>query len=258
VSRIQAALEEGAGVVTSRGDVHYVVTEYGVADLWGRNIRQRALALIEIAHPDHRAALLDAAKRRHYVFPDQVAPCPRFPLGEARAVRLAGGEALSVRPVRTSDEEALQDLFYRLSDESVYRRFMVYKRAHPHEEMQALVNLDYEQSVGLVACAGEDEGIVGMARYDVDPKLNLADIAFVVRDDWQGKGVGKALLRRMTEIAVARGVAGFEADVLVDNKAMMGLFQKSGLRLSIDLRAGVYHLIARFGEPRPLEAPPAA
>ena len=69
VSRIQAAFEEGAGVVTSRGDVHYVVTEWGVADLWGKSIRERAFALIGIAHPDVRSELLAAAKKRCFVFP---------------------------------------------------------------------------------------------------------------------------------------------------------------------------------------------
>jgi acyl-CoA hydrolase len=69
VSRICAALEEGAGVVTSRGDIRYVVTEYGVADLWGKNIRQRSMALIDIAHPDFRSELLAAAKARKFIFP---------------------------------------------------------------------------------------------------------------------------------------------------------------------------------------------
>lgn len=257
VSRIQPALEEGAGVVTSRGDVRYVVTEYGVADLWGRNIRQRALALIEIAHPDHRSALLDAAKKRHYVFLDQIAPRASYPWEQARTVKVKGDDELLIRPVRLSDEEALQDLFYQLSDESVYRRFMSFKRDHPHEDIQELVNLDYEESVGFIACTGENGTIIGMARYDLDRKLNLADVAFVVRDDWQGKGVGKALMQRMRELATARGILGFEADVLVENKAMMGLFQKSGLRLTIDLRGGVYHLVALFDEPpRSLPRPP--
>lgn len=69
VSRIQAVFEEGTGVVTSRGDIHYVVTEYGIADLWGKNIRQRTEALTGIAHPDFRAGLLAAARKRCYVFP---------------------------------------------------------------------------------------------------------------------------------------------------------------------------------------------
>jgi acyl-CoA hydrolase len=69
VSRIQPIFEEGTGVVTSRGDIRYVVTEYGIADLWGRNIRQRTEALIGIAHPDFRSELLAAARQRCYVFP---------------------------------------------------------------------------------------------------------------------------------------------------------------------------------------------
>jgi acyl-CoA hydrolase len=69
LSRITPVLAEGAGVVTSRGDIHYVVTEYGVADLWGRNIRQRTMALIGIAHPDFRGELLAAARQRRFIFP---------------------------------------------------------------------------------------------------------------------------------------------------------------------------------------------
>jgi GNAT superfamily N-acetyltransferase len=249
VSRIRAALEEGAGIVTSRGDVHYVVTEYGVADLWGRNIRQRALALIEVAHPDHRAELLAAAKARRYVFPDQVAPRALCPWEQAETLRLPTGAEVLIRPVRLSDEPALQDLFYRLSDTSTYRRFMSYKRAHPHAEMQQLVDLDYAASMALVACTGDDhDQIAAMARYDVDPSDGLADIAFVTRDELQGQGIGTLLMKRMSEIALARGVAGFKADVLFENKPMMSVFQKSGLRLTVDLEAGVYHLTARFGD----------
>jgi GNAT superfamily N-acetyltransferase len=255
LSRIVPALEEGAGVVTSRGDVHYVVTEYGVADLWGKNIRQRALSLIEIAHPDHRSSLLAAAKSRRYVFQDQIAPRPIYPWEQATLERLTTGEQVLVRPVRLSDESSLQDLFYRLSAESAYRRFLAYRRAHPHQEMQELVRLDYEQSMGLVVCAGEDyKDIIGMARYDVDPAVNLADIAFVVRDEWQRKGAGTLLFRRMQAIARARGVAGFTADILPDNKAMMSVFQKSATALEVELDCGVYHVIARFDE----KAKPAA
>ncbi len=248
VSRIQAAFEEGAGVVTSRGDVHYVVTEYGVADLWGRNIRQRALALIEIAHPDFRAELLAAAKQRRYVFPDQVAPRAIYRWEQARRERLPGGEEVIVRPVRLSDEEELQDLFYRLSDESTYRRFMAYKRVHPHEEMQKLVDLDYEQNMALVVCRPVERGeeIIAMARYDVDLATRLAEIAFVVRDEWQRRGVGTLLMRRMAEIARDRGLKGFQGEVLVSNRAMMALFQKSGLQLEVQRHGDTYRVIARL------------
>lgn len=246
VSRIVPVLEEGAGVVTSRGDVRYVVTEYGVADLWGRTIRERARALIDIAHPQFRAELLAAAKRRHYVFPDQIIPRGKYPWRETSCERLRDGREIVVRPVRITDEEALQRLFYELSDESTYKRFLHYKRAHHHEEMQALVDLDYEASMALVACLPDDGAIVGMSRYDVDPATRLAEIAFVVRDDWQCRGIGTLLLRRMADIARDRDVAGFEATVLASNKPMLLVFHHSGLKIESTLEGGVYSLKAYF------------
>lgn len=248
VSRIRPAVEEGAGVVTSRGDVHYVVTEHGVADLWGKSIRERALALIEIAHPDHRAELLAGAKARHYVFPNQIAPRARYPWEQTRTARLASGETVLVRPARLSDEPALQGLFYRLSEESAYLRFMGHRRVFSHEEVQKLCNLDYASNMALVVCAGEErEDIVATARYDVDPTSGLADIGLVVLDAWQSKGIGTLLLARMAEIARARGLAGLSADVLSDNKVMLQLFQKSGLDVKLELRGGSYAITARFG-----------
>jgi RimJ/RimL family protein N-acetyltransferase len=257
VSRIQAAFEPGAGVVTSRGDVQYVVTEFGIADLWGKNIRQRAMSLIEIAHPDFRAELLAAAKERRYVFSDQVVPRGRVPWEETGQATLGSGEEVTVRPLLMSDEEPLQDLFYRLSNESTYTRFMAFKKAHPHEEMQALVNLDYESTMALVVTRheGADEDIVAMSRYDVDPATRLADIAFVVRDEWQNKGVGTLLMRRMLEFARERGLAGFTGDVLVTNKAMMTVFQKSGLNVRMERDGDAYRLMAYIDDSAPTERP---
>jgi acyl-CoA hydrolase len=252
VSRIQPAFEAGAGVVTSRGDVHRVVTEYGVADLWGKNIRQRSMALIDIAHPDFRGELLAAAKERRYVFPDQVAPRATYPWERQRAEKLRDGTDVTVRPVRISDEESLQDLFYRLSDESTFRRFMAHKRTHTREEMQRLVDLDFEQSVALVLCFDDEEGaeqILAMCRYDVDPATELADIAFVVRDEWQRKGIGALLMRHMGEIARHSGLRGFTADVLTTNQAMLAVFQRSGLKVELERDDPLYHLTATFETP---------
>lgn len=244
VSRIVPALEAGAGVVTSRGDVHFIATEYGVVDLWGKNIRQRALALIEIAHPDHRADLLSTAKQRKYVFPDQIVVQAAYPWGEARQEKLPEGTTVLVRPARISDEDALQDLFYRLSDESTYRRFMTHKREHPHEEMLELVNLDYEHNMALVVSRVENdcEEIIGVARYDVDPATRMADIALVVRDEQQNHGIGTLLMRRMVEIGKARGFAGFSANVLAQNKPMLTIIQKSGQTVRLDLQGNSYHV----------------
>lgn len=248
VSRILAALDPGTGVVTSRGDVHYVVTEYGVADLWGKNVRERALALINLAHPDFRAELLAAAKGRHFVLLDQVVARARYPWTEERRERTISGAELLIRPARITDERALQELMYSLSDESCYRRFMTYKKTHPHEEMQYLVDLDYEQNMALVACVPGTEEIIGEVRYDMVPATRLADVAFVVRDDWQGKGVGTLLMRRIREAAVARGIPGFQADVLATNKPMLDVFHESGLSVSATLEGSAYHLEMLFPE----------
>lgn len=248
LSRICPALDEGTGVVTSRGDVRYVVTEYGVADLWGRNIRERALALIEIAHPKFRPELLEAARQRHYVRRDQAIPHATYPYQEERHERLRDGLEVLVRPARLSDEGALQRLFYGLSNESVYKRFFGYRSQYPHEEMQKLVDLDYESNMALVVCEPTRDEPIAIARYDIDPATGLGDIAFVVRDDWQHRGVGTMLLRRMGEIGRARGLAGFQADVLASNTAMLGVFHRSGLELHSTLEDGVFHLVAPFDE----------
>jgi GNAT superfamily N-acetyltransferase len=259
VSRIQAVLDEGAGVVTSRGDVRFVVTEYGIADLWGRSIRERAMALIEIAHPQFRAELLAAAKKRRFVFADQRVPKAIYPWNEERRERLPDGTDVLVRPVRMTDEEALQRLFYELSDESTYRRFMAHKRAHPHEEMQKLVDTDYDQNMGLVVCEPERGEIIAMARYDVDPATRLAEIAFVVHDNWQRRGLGTLLLRRMGEIARTRGLVGFQADVLASNKPMLMVFHRSGLDLRSRFDGDVCHLEAYFTDASALSpVPPPA
>jgi acyl-CoA hydrolase/GNAT superfamily N-acetyltransferase len=248
VSRIQVALEAGTGVVTSRGDVHYVVTEFGVADLWGKTIRERATALIPIAHPDFRAELMAAAKERRYVLPDQVVPRARYPWTEERVERLPSGRELLIRPVRITDERVLQELLYGLSDDSTYRRFLCFEKRHPHEEVQELVNLDYERNMALVACVPGTEEVVGVVRYDVVPATRLADVAFVVRDDWQGKGVGTVLMKRIREAAQARGLPGFQADVLVTNKPMLDIFHESGLTVRARLEGDTYHLELLFPE----------
>jgi GNAT superfamily N-acetyltransferase len=149
--------------------------------------------------------------------------------------------------MRMSDAEPLQDMMYRLSDDSVYRRFLAHKHSHPNDEIIKLCDLDYQQSMALVGCAGaDDREVVAVARYDVDPRTRLADIAFVVRDDWQGHGLGTRLLQKMIAAARARGLEGFTADVLASNRPMLIIFQRSGLQVQSERSGNVYRLTARF------------
>jgi len=203
--------------------------------------------LISIAHPKFRDELLEAAKEQHFVFPDQVVPKAIYPWKEERIEKLpSNGKEIMLRPVRITDERPLQEFFYALSNESIYKRFLAFKREHSHEEMQQLVDSDYEANMAIVACTVENDEIVGVIRYDVDPATKLADIAFNVRDDWHGKGVGTLMMRRMKEIGIARGLAGFTADVLANNAPALAMFHESGIRFRSELNCGVYHLVGYF------------
>ena len=217
--------------MTSRGDVHYVVTEYGVASLHGKSIRERALALIHIAHPNFREQLAREARARHWIQADQIVA---LEIGEPDLSELAGpmtladGRQLLLRPVQPTDEDMLRDLFYSYSPETVLHRFFHVVKSMPHADLQKLLQVDYRRDMILVAVHGQDpiEKIVAIGRYHVEPATGAAEVAFSMRDDWQHLGIGATLFRRLIEIARARGVVTFRAEVMADNPAMVRLFHK--------------------------------
>ncbi len=250
-SRIVPVLSEGAGVVTSRGDVHYVVTEWGAAFLHGKSVRDRALSLVSIAHPKFRSELLKLAKERHYVYADQ----PEAPLTQARypeefetAVRLEDGAEMFVRPIRPTDEPAMRELFYSFSKNTVFYRFFSYLKAMPHEKLAKFVNVDYENEMALVAVfkkAGQEQ-MLGSARYYVDPATGLAEWAIEIQDEFQNKGIGTALFNHLTRVAKVKGVKGFVGYVLDSNTRAYRLMTKTGLPIETQWEDGVYTLTMRF------------
>ena len=250
VSRIIPYLDQGAGVVTSRGDVHYVATEYGIVNLHGMNLRERALSLISISHPDFRDELLNYAKQRHLVHLDQMPmgiPGNFYPIQYEEAAEF-DGEKIFFRPVKPTDEAMEREFFYSLSDESVYYRFFNRIKALPHEKLQPLVNIDYRDEMAIVALKGEpgNEYMVGIGRFMVSPATNIAEAAFLVHDDWQRKGIGTFLLRKLIGIALEMGIKGFSAEVLAENKKMMYVFHKSGYPVEVKLEDGVYSINIDF------------
>jgi acyl-CoA hydrolase/GNAT superfamily N-acetyltransferase len=252
VSRIVPTLKPGAGVVTSRGDVHYVVTEYGVAYLHGKTIRERATALIQIAHPRFQPWLLAEAKERHLVYADQVEPpfvTPVYPEWVEQPLTLDDGRQVFIRPIRLTDEPPLREMFYALSEETVYHRFFQVLPTMPHRKLQEWLRVDYERQMVIVGTTGleGDEAIVAVARYDLDERTNLAEVAFVVRDDFQGHHLATHLLARLIEVARANGIAGFTASVLADNMAMLRVFHAAFPALESQLRDGTYELTMRIG-----------
>ena len=247
VSRIVPHITEGSGVVTTRADVHYVVTEYGIAYLHGKSIRERAIELINIAHPKFRTELIQAAKTRKYIHDDQIELAwehVRYPEDLERHEALRDGTEIFFRPVKPTDEPALAGMLYSLSSESVRTRFFTSTITFPHKDVQRQTNIDYKNDLAIVACVpgvGGDE-IVAIAQYFLEPKLQTAEIAFVVHDEWQQKGMGTFLLTYLCEIASDRGVKSLTARVQTANRAMLAVFQNSEYNVRTEFDGEAYTL----------------
>ena len=217
-------------------DVHFVCTEYGTAYLHGKGIRDRVKALISIAHPDYRQELIEYAKKQSWVYRDQDVPMDDatvYPVDLRRQYKIEDGPTVLIRAIKPTDEELIQDLYYKLSEESVYLRWFQCVEPMPHEKAMNYCNIDYRERMGIVGEIQETGQIIAMAGYDLDPRSNLAEVAFVVRDEFQNMGLGVFLLKFLEKIAHSNGIMGFTACVLRRNRAMMEVFKKTGFPLEI-------------------------
>jgi acyl-CoA hydrolase/RimJ/RimL family protein N-acetyltransferase len=248
-SRIRPQLLPGEGVTLARSDVHYVVTEFGVAYLFGKSVRERALSLIEIAHPSFRGKLLESARSLGLVSAAQRLPSRRpYLVEEERAVTLKNSKSVLLRPARASDVVGMQSIFHRMSADDTYMRFFRRLRTLSFEEAQRLCNVDFEGNVAFVAVIGprEHEELIGTGAYVVNPSTNLAEIAFMVVPEWQGTGLGSALLTRLQEFAVSRRVRGFVAEVMHRNTGMLNLAKKLGGSVEIVREGEILEMTAVF------------
>ncbi len=253
-SRIVASLSEGAGVTTTRGDTHYVVTEYGVAYLHGRNLRERAMALINVAHPDFRSELLHKAKQRRIVYPNQILPPVNapYPSQYEWTVTLKDKKQVFMRPIKPADEPMMKEMFYSFSERTRYLRFHGPMKSFPHARLQVFCNVDYDQEMTLICMVGQpgEEDVVALGCYIHDQGSNTAEVAFSVRDDWQNKGLGSHLFRKLVEIGRERGIDTFHAEVLTENLPMLNVFHHSGCTVSTQAEGGVVHVTIQLS-PQP-------
>ena len=251
ISRIVPSLRESAGITLNRGDVRYVVTEYGIAYLHGKNIRERTMSLISIAHPKFRPWLIDEAKKRGIIYYDQAfIPGKRgeYPenLETHRTTKI--GLQIFLRPVKISDEPLIKDFFYSLSDRSLNRRFLSLRKDMPHERLQDFVIIDYTIQLVILAIIGsaDNELIVGIGQYGIDEESHTAEVAFAIRDEYHNRGIGTEMLSYLTYLAKREGLLGFTAEVLIDNKPMLHVFEKGGFDIKKKSDAGVYDLKMAF------------
>jgi GNAT superfamily N-acetyltransferase len=253
VSRIVPHLSEGAGVATTRGDIHFVVTEYGIAELQGKSIYQRVMELAQIAHPKFREELIETAKGLHYIFADQLPPVEDdliFLEAYKSCLELDNGMAIEFRPLLPSDEFAYRDFFYSLQDETIYSRFFHYKRLFSHERIQEQVaNVDYRKNMtlaGFLSTKGYKR-LMALGSYAM-AEDDMAEVAFVVHEELQGMGIGSYLLERLEKIAKENSYKRFCATVLKENTGMIRVFKKKYPDAKISMTGGEVTLIMDFGD----------
>jgi GNAT superfamily N-acetyltransferase len=227
-------------VVISRGDVHYVVTEWGVANLWGKSIRERVLQMINIAHPDFREALLKQAKEWHYVYSDQALPASvdgrlsLYPEQYETTFMTTDDKKVIVRPVKPTDERLLQELYYSLNERDRYYRFFMPVKEFGHKKMQPLVNIDYSTDMILVCeytNPADEVTLVGSAGFFKTGDPAKAEVAFTTQENWRNKGIAKFLLQYLIRIAREQGYRALNGMILQENRAMLHILQSAGHKL---------------------------
>ncbi|MDQ1331751.1 MAG: hypothetical protein QG578_2019 [Thermodesulfobacteriota bacterium] len=256
VSRIVSHLSEGAGVATTRGDVNFVITEYGIAELQGKSIYQRVIELAQIAHPKFREELIETAKKRHYIFSDQLTPIQDdllFLEGYKYSLKLKNGKTVDFRPLLSSDEFAYRNFFYSLQEKTIYLRFFYKMKIFSHEVIQKQwARIDYRKNmsvIGLVQKAGHQE-IIAIASYAMD-EPETAEVAFVVREDYHGMGIASYLLEILEKIAKENEYKSFSATVLRENTAMIHIFRKRYPNAKISQSSGSdIHILMNFDDAR--------
>nr|MDO8108961.1 GNAT family N-acetyltransferase [Candidatus Sigynarchaeota archaeon] len=208
-------------------DVHYVVTEHGIAYLHGKTMRERVLQMISIAAPEFRADLLEKAKEMNYIFKDQILPLTR----DGVAVICPDIEwtfdtkdlgPVKFRPVKTTDERLLQELYYSLSEKDRLHRFLSHRKVFSHEDIQARMACDYLTRMVIVGTKGteKDMWIVAEGAYYVDPNTNMAEISITVHDKYRGQGLAKHMFEKIIELGRERGISGLFGEIYSDNIAI--------------------------------------
>ncbi len=255
ISNILISIREFPNQFKARESVDMMVTEYGIARLKGFTLRERAQALIDIAHPADRPLLIEQAKAANIIYPDQIFLADSahlYPAAVDEISRLKDGTAVRFRPIKPSDEEQMRQLFYRFSDEAVYYRYFGHVKAMPHAKMQQYVNVDWSNTMSIVGLveSGDKSRVIAEARYIIERERPYAEVVFVVDEAYQGQGIATYMFGMLVRLARERGVQGFTADVLFSNLGMMKVFRNGGLPIKAELNQGIYHIFVPFYDNR--------
>ena len=244
-SNVRLSVAEYENPFALKESVDLVATEYGAAWLKGRTVRERAQALIDIAHPEDREGLVEAARKARMIYADQLFLADSAKLYPAEvATRHTFGEDLEIRfrAIRPSDEEEMRRLFYRFSPEAIRFRYFAPIREMPHDRMQEYVNIDYERTLSVVGLddAAAPGRIVAEGRFMREADRPSAEIAFLVDEDYQGRGIASFLYRMLARLARDRGISRFTAAILSSNRKMLAVIERGPFPVVAELSEGVY------------------
>ncbi len=198
---------------------------------------------------------MEAARKLGYVYPNQQYIRTGSPELRQRMRTdhvFKDGLKGHVRVIQPTDESMIRDLFYTLSKSSVYFRYFSPRRSMPQENLQEYVSLSEEKGLSLVVTINpyETSQIIAEARYISEESSDLSEIAFMVDEQFQGRGIATFLLNYLIEIARERGVQGFKGDVLVSNEAMLHVFDKLPYVVEKSISHGTVSLKFRFDQPK--------
>jgi acyl-CoA hydrolase/RimJ/RimL family protein N-acetyltransferase len=231
-SRIVAHITEGGGVVTSRGHVAFVITEFGIASLQGKSIRERALELIRIAHPKFRDKLLSEVRKNYWVPEYQASSPSSVPeLGDVEMKRFNFAYTNYIlRPLGPADERKLQEFFYSHNKETLIMRYNHHITQMTREKSCNLVSVDQHTDLALCFTVNDHMGevIQAVARYYYIKSINGGEVAFVIKESLRGRGMATTLLNEMIAIAIIRKLDSLVACVRRDNASMLKVFEKVG------------------------------
>lgn len=251
-SRIVPLLDQTA-VVIPRGDVHYVATEYGAFNLFGKTLQERAIGMISIAHPDFRDELFHEAKKMGLLSEDRnlresIHGVYPVKLEETRKIE---GESITIRPAKPVDERRIQEHFYNLDKNDVISRFFHEKTSFVHDEVEDITQIDYVHDLAILALVGEIgfQRVVGIGEYLLEPATNMAEVAFSISREYQGKGLGRILIKKLAEAARDNGIKGLHAYTSPENKAMIKLFKTLPYKIKTAFDEDMIVLSLRFDEP---------
>ncbi len=240
-SRIVPFLTEYA-VVIPRGDVQFVVTEYGLVNLFGKTLQERVMALVSIAHPDFRDELFASAKEMGLIDGDR-----KFKQGIKGVYPLKYEETIVIkdipitfRPAKPVDERFIQEHYYTMNRGDIVSRFFHEKKSFSHDQIDSTYEIDYINDLTIVATIGElgFEKIIAVGEYFRNTVINMAEVAYSVSKEYQSMGVANILQKKLNQAAIDNGIKGLIAYTSPQNQSMVKLFHKLPYKTYIQHPAG--------------------